>query len=475
MKNISPILANPRTSAAFFFGIVMLLVAAFSTIYPLLAVVSSFAAIIVLLFIVKTELSYYFLLILLHLSSIMFLSEYHKKVYMIPIGEVFISVVFFLWCLSRAMNLTGHYPKTSCDIPIVLFVGLSLLTFLWSEAPAPWTYQLARLSCGLFAFFLTIVCVNNHKILNTVIWLLIGMGVLNSIICFVSIYTYPNYTYTEIFGSDYLTFVTIFNDKAVVGKRGHAFAHPLTTAYWLNFALIISFGKLLALRGYKRLFLGMLMFLMLTAHLTTLSKTPLAALIAGIIFFFYASKPMRKVFFISTTALLIVVIVSFILANITDLENSTRYTYHQISGYNEYSSTTSRMNWWITSIKKGIETYGFGVGLGGIPKHLTPSTTPHSHNVYVNVFGDLGFIGLGLLLLIYYLAGKTYVTAYRQCKSEYYRHITLAYISGFIIMLLFILTDYDYTATILWWYMGFGFAIAKLAREAPPDFRHGVT
>lgn len=474
IKNVQNMVFNPRFSAAFLLGIIMVFAAVFSTIYPIPTILLSLAAVVLLLFVLKAQLSYYVLLVLLHLSSIMLLSDIHKKTHLLTMGELFIWIVFFLWCFSRAINLASPYTKTSCDIPILLFVGLSILSFLWSEDSIPWTYQFVRLSCGLFVFFITIVFINNHRILNTVIWILITMGVLNSIVCFVSIYTYPHYTYSELLKSKYVDLVVIFNDKVVVGKRGHAFAHPLTTAYWLNFALILSLGKFMTIHGYKKLALGFLMFLMLTAHLTTLSKTPLLALIAGIIFFFYASKPIRKVFFISGTALIVIVIVSFILANITDLENSTRYTYNQVSGYNEFSSTTSRMNWWKSSIKGSLECYGLGVGLGGTPKHLNPPTTPHSHNVYVNTFGDLGFVGLGLLLLIYFLAGKSYVTAFKQCKNEYYRNILLSYICGFVIMLLFILTDYDYTATVLWWYMGLGFAIAKLATEAQPDFRPGV-
>jgi O-antigen ligase len=473
VNNTLQILFNPRVSAAFLFGMVMLFAAVFSTIYPVLTVIISLAAVIVLLFMLKAERSYYLLLLLLHLSSIMFISNILKKANLITLGEVFVLLVFLLWCFSRAANLAAPYPKTPCDLPILLFVGLSLLSFLWSDETIPWIYQFLKLSCGLGAFFLTIIFINNHKILNTVIWFVIIMGVINSILCFASIYTYPDFGYSSLFESKHFALVAIFNDEAI-GKRGHAFAHPLTTAYWLNFALILSFGKFMTIHGYKKLALGVLMFLMLTAHMTTLSKTPLLALIAGIIFFFYASKPIRKVFFTTAVVLIVIVIVSFILANITDLENSTRYTYNQMSGYNEYSSTTSRMSWWTASIKKSLEFYGFGVGLGGISKYLTPATTPHSHNVYVNTFGDLGFIGLGLLLLIYFLAGKTYVTALRQCKNEYYRYILLSYISGFVIMLLFILTDYDYTATILWWYMGLGFAIAKLATQAAPADEVGI-
>lgn len=478
VKNMQHLLLKPRASAALLFGIVMSSAAIFSTIYPILAVILSISTVILLFFILKTELSYYLLIILLNLSSIGFFKVIHQKLYLYPLGDLFILIVFLLWGFSRAANLAKSYSKTPCDIPLLLFVGLSILSLLWADDYKSWMYQFLRLSFGLGAFLVTILLINNHKILNTAIWIIIIMGVLNSIICFVSIYTYPDYTHIKLFESKYANFVIFFNDTSVVGKRGHAFAHPLTTAYWLNFALILSFGKVITIQGYKKLVLCFLMFLMLTAHLTTLSKTPLLALIAGLIFFFYSYKPIRRVFFISVGVLIVVIGVSFILANITDLENSTRYTYNQLTGYNEYSSSTSRMDWWTTSVKKSLESYGLGVGLGGTPKYLTPIkiphshiNAPHSHNVWVNTFGDLGFIGLGLLVLIYFFAFKSYVAALRQCKNEYYKRILLSYISGFVIMLLFILTDYDYTATILWWYMGLGFAIARLATEATPEYR----
>jgi len=473
---------KPHILMSFLLAVVMSLAAVFSTIYPMAAVGLSVLTVIVLLFTIRTNFSYYLLIILLNLSNIRFDIVLYNKVYLFSLGEVFVLAVFLLWFFSRTANLATPYSKTPCDIPILLFFSFSVLSLLWSDDYKAWTYQFIRLSLGIGIFLVTILLVNNKKILHTVIWIIIVMGIFNSISCFVSVHTYPHYTYVNFIKSKLVSFVAIFNDIFVVGKRGHAFAHPLTTAYWLNFAIIFTFGKFITAGRFKKTVLGLLMFFMLTAHLTTLSKGPLLALFGGAMFLFYSHKLIRKVFFASTFALITIIIMSFLLANITDLANSARYTYNQVTGYNEFSSGTSRMNWWIISIQKSLDSYGLGVGLGGIPKYLTTANTPllkinipHSHNVWINTFGDLGFIGLGLLVSIYLLALKTYLTAFKQCKNEYYRNILLSYISGFIIMLLFILTDYDYTATILWWYMGLGFAIAKLATEALPEFRIGVS
>ena len=105
-----------------------------------------------------------------------------------------------------------------------------------------------------------------------------------------------------------------------LAKRGHAFIHP-HNGLFLNFALMLSFGKFITTKGNKKVAIGIIMFLMLTAHLTTLGKCPLLALIMGIVFVFYFIRPIRKVF-ISISLLIIIIIASFIVGNIVELENS---------------------------------------------------------------------------------------------------------------------------------------------------------
>ena len=461
INNAQYFLFRPHISAVFLLGFVILLASVFSTFYPIQAVVLSISAVILLFLILKPELPYYLLIILLHISYVS-LGIYGKYAYLA--NEIFAFIALLLWCLSRITNLAKPYQGTSCDVPIILLIGLSLLSLLLSNE----YNQLLKLFLSLGIFFLTISIVNNHRALTVIIWLIIAMGAVNSIFCFLSLYSYPDYTGTKLFNDTYSLYI-IFNDPAGVGKRGHSFAHPLTTAFWLNFALIFSFGKYISIKGNKKLLLGILIFFMISAHLTTLSKGPLLALIGATLFLFYFIVPIRKRFFTSVAILIFTIATAFVLVNATQLKKNLFFHVHQMSTSGDNTSTRTRLGWWTTSITKSLENYGLGVGIGKLPEYLRPHV-PHPHNVYVSVFGELGFIGIGLLVLTFSLAFKSYITALKQCRCEYYRRILLSYISGFLMLIFYIFTDYDYTTNLIWWYLGFGFAIASLAKEAPSGY-----
>lgn len=471
LKKIAALSSQPQISIAILLGIPLLCIAGLSTIHPILAIIISISGVTLSLFILKPVLPYYLLIILHHLGYFLFnftIGQWEAN--FITISELYIVIIPFLWFFSRSINLAAPYPGTVCDMPLLLFVGLSLLSLLWTNDFFHGTVQMIILFFGLVvAFVVALSVINSHTRLNTVVWLMIIIGVFDSIICFFSIYskyTYPDYTEIPLY--DYKNFgLTLFFNFA--GKRGHAFIHPLITAFFLNFALMLSFGKFITTKGNKKVAIGIIMFIMLTAHLTTLGKGPLLALIMGIVFLFYFIRPMRKVFFISISLLIITIIVSFIVGNIVELENSLRFTSHQMTGYDESSSTSTRISWWKISIEKSIESFGFGVGIGGIPKFLKP-VAPHAHNAFIGAFGELGFLGLGLLLFIYFLAFKSYFKAFMECKSEYYKRILLTYIGGFITLVLTTFYSFNYTLDSAWWYLGLGFALIKLAEKAPAGF-----
>src|SRR3990167_3817274 len=448
----------------------LLLIATLSIICPIAAIIVSLATITIVVFIIKPETPYY-LLTILHHFGFFFFNFYmpHEKVTFIA-SELFMIIIPLLWLLSRSINTATPYFGTVWDIPLLLFWGLSLLSLVWTVDLLNGSMQLLVLSFSFIVYFVvTLSTINNHNKLNIVIWLVIILGILDSIICLLSVfskYSYPDYIQSQLINYKNFEITLFFN---FLGKRGHAFNHPITTAFFLNFALMLSFGKFLTTKGNKKIAISIITFLMLTAHLTTLSKAPLLALIGGVVFMFYFIRPTRKAFFLAITILLIVLITSFVLANITDLKNTMRYTTHQVTGYDENSSTTSRMNWWMQSIEKSVENYGFGVGIGGIQKYLRPPA-PHSHNAFVGAFGDLGFIGLGLLLLIYIFAFKSYFDTFIKCRNEYYRRILFTYIGGFITLIITALLTLNYTMDSLWWYMGFGYVIINIAKKVPPDF-----
>ncbi len=456
-----------RTTITCILGAATVFAATLFAVYPALAVMVIFSTIFLLVFVARPSWPY-LLLIFLYQCAYFFVAN--KPMWTsYNIGELFLALLLILWFISRSINAVAPYPRTPCDVPLLLFVGLALLSILWSHDIHYGIDQTIRLFCvSIGSFILALTIVTTHEVINKITWIIIIMGVITSFTCFVAIHTYPDYTDTIFYKTKALRVIFMFNNT-VVGKRGHGLCHPLTTALWLNIAFILSFGKFLTTKGRRKNLIGAMMFFMLTAHLTTISKGPLFALIGGVIFLIISLKPTKKIFFISISILILAIVTSFILANFSELKKIAGVTVHQMTFGDEQSSTASRANWWLTTMRKSLESYGFGVGIGGIRGHLDPPA-PHPHNVYVSVFGELGFPGLGLLLLIYYIAFKTYFVSLTQCQSEYYRRIMLTYMGGFIMIMITIATDFSYTIDIIWWYIAFGFAIAKVAREAPAGF-----
>lgn len=457
-------------SVVYILGIATLFFATLFTFYPVLMIIMSLVIITLLVLIIKPGWSYFLLILSYHCSYLMTKLIHEKIDYFYTPGEILLVVMFFLWFVSRSINTVAPYPKTACDIPLLLFVSLALLSLFWSHDFYYGVDQMLRLffvSIGSLVLALSII--NTHSIINKIIWFIIIIGVVDSIICFFALYTYPDYPATNLYKAKDFQIYLMFN-MHFVGKRGHAFCHPLTTALWLNIALILSFGKFITTKGNIKILIGIIMFLLLTAQLTTMGKGPVIAIIGGFVFLFLFIKPLKKAFFISIIILFVTIVTSFVLANITQLKKVSAVTAHQMTYGDEDSSTSSRTRWWSTGIKKGLETYGLGVGIGGIRKYLYPRGVPHTHNVYVGAFAELGFIGLSLLLLIYFITFKTCFEALRQCKSEYYKRILLAYMGGFVMLLIDIATDSNYVIDLIWWYIGFGLALAKFAKEAPHGY-----
>jgi len=468
MQEMKQIFLHPRFPVRCICVTAIVFAATFSVFYPIPAIVSSISLVILFILFLKPELSLYLLLILLHLLYIYFTYTTPDRTCILMLFEVYVVMVFSMWCFSRMANLIRPYPGTSCDLTLMVLAGLSLVSLLWSHDQVNGVIQLFRLFIALSTFVLIVSIVSHHRILNTIIWLVILMGVLNSILCFISIHTFPDYQRAALFHYGHNFDLSIRFNVEEVGNRGHGLSHPLTTAYWLNIALIFSFGKFMTIKGKRKFILGLFMLFMLTAHLTTLAKMPLLALIAGILFLFYFLRPIKRKILMAIVILFVCIGLSFALVHLTKIKDPLSFITRQLTTSIGDTSVSYRLLWWLPVISKSLENYGMGVGIGGALKYLGgPFIVQHPHSIYVSVLGELGMMGFILLLIILYLALMTYFKALKECKSEYYRRILLTYIAGFIVVIINGFTDFDYLVNLLWWYIGLGFALVKLARESP--------
>ena len=440
------------------------------TVYPLQSSLTVLGIMVLAGFIIRPSLMYYVLVILMNLTYIFVFWTYRwDETFLLP--ESFLLMLIPLWLLSRALKISDPYEKSPCDVPILLFFSLAVFSLLWVTDYTSAVKQLVQLFIGIAGtFWVTISIINSPHRLRGLLKLVLVIGIINGVICFFSVYTYPDFPGIVLLKNRYMTIEAMFN-ISFVGRRGHAMAHPLTTAIWLDFAMIFGTVMFLTTRNrVLRICLVCAMYFILCALMTTLSKGPLLALIAGYLCLFLMLRPTRKFYFSSLVLMGGTVVSAFSVSHITRLKTIINFTAHQLSGADQGSSLATRMEWWGIAWHKCMDTNGFGVGIGNLPQYLTMNA-PHPHSVYFSALGELGVLGLALLLWILATAVKRHIQVLQGCENEFYRRILAVYLGGFVTLLGICFLDLNYIVLVSWWYLGLGFAISKLASRASAGYR----
>ncbi len=458
-----------KLQLALFGSLSAILVGFIVFIDPLIAMLIIITVAVLLLLMFKPLANYLLVILLIHLVYISIIIRHIGVPYIYTILDSYLGLAIIIWGVSRAIKVVEPYPGCPLDSLITMFVGLVLLSLLWSQDFDIGVLQAYRfLMVILFSIVLSLSIIKDWRHMNTVIWLTIALGVIDGILCFISLYVYPEWPVLYEDTSKYYLLKIFFNIESI-GKRGHGLSPPLTTAFMLGFSLFLVMGQFLVAKAKKwRSFIGVIMLFIMVALTSTLSKGPLISTVGGFMFLFTQLKPLRGKLVTASSGLVAAIIFSFVLANITDLGKTVGFTKHQFS-IEEGTSISTRKEWWKTSVKKGIESYGLGVGVGGLPRHLKPFVSD-PHNVYVSAFAELGFPGFLLFIGLLYKAFSYFMRAVRESKSEYCKRVTLAFIGGYVQILLALFLQFDYMNYLLWSYLGFGLVIARLALLAPSGF-----
>ncbi len=403
-----------------------------------------------------------------------------QYIYIIPvslgrefsIGSIVILLLLLIWLTSRLLGSSPAYTGTACDTLLLLFLCLMAFSLLWADNLKEGLYSIVKLAVFLgVSFCATVSLVNSDKRVNTILWILIITGSIAAVISLISVQLYPDYKayYRDLFSSIVLNIQ--FNTD-LTGRRGHAISHPLTTSYWLNFSITAAFMKRMT-STKNAVLLTVLILLMLTGHLCTLSKGPFLALMFGMMFFLWMTLPTRKYFLTWLSVGLLTVIVCYVAANADVLYNAIRFTAQQLSATNDESSVGTRLFWWTLCLKESFGSYGFGIGAGGLRDLLLTASKPgpHAHSVLISLIGELGFPGVLLYVLIHAIVIKKIWFALNACRNEYFKRILLLYGSGYIMFFVYLVFNYDYLMFQAWWYMGFGFALAEIAKKTDENYR----
>ena len=382
-----------------------------------------------------------------------------------------ISIILILsWITARLANTRPPCPKTECDSTLLLFWAWALLSLFWSQDLLTGYEDIIKLSIDIAVIFLVISIVRDRKILHLVMGIFIFVSLIDAML---AIY----YPYTSFFVwekwhySNYVDVVIKFWVKniSVPEGRGMGFFTAHGTAVTLSMA--IAFGTsffYVTKNATKRSFILLGVVVLFLALVCTMTKSLIISVLCGAAYVSWHLKPLRRKFLTVMITLLMLTVLAFVLTRIQDMETASTIVAQNVqidtANLGKETSLGSRIKLFKIGIQKLLDTGGLGTGIGGFLQYSPYKQMDGSHPA---ILFDLGFIGF--ILWIWLLLGsyRLFATTLEKCKNEYFRRMLIIYLGGYVNILISWFVTFSYADIYIWFYLGVGFALVHMARNAP--------
>lgn len=434
-------------------------ISATAFINPLVTAITLLITAVVAASVVIPYVPYYITIIALGYASLS-MRLWGEMRYFFNLPSPLVLYSFIILLIATALGTSKGYTKTEGDLPIILLLIFGTISILWSNDRGYGIYNMFVFFIALCLFILTVA---HLKTLSTIKWamgLYIFAAFVNGIVCFYSLISY--YTVEEpIYNiGDHVIFY-LFNPERLL--RGQGFMYPLATGYFISIGIMLSLVFIYINKGYKRFFLGLLTFFLWVCMTTTLSKGPILSTLGGLFIFTLWSEEPRKHFIITWILILSLVVIGFALSRLptNDLDMAIDYTTKtSTTATKDSSSLGSRLKRWKIGIYEVYESYGIGVGSGGMYDDLKPDF--NFDNVYMHILVEYGFIGVWLWMWFWFASLRKFIRSYKNCVKDVHKKIMQVYISGIATLLLNQATSFTQAYLPIWFYLGLGYALSNV-------------
>lgn len=367
---------------------------------------------------------------------------YDFRVNQEAILKLFSIILLSIWLLKIINNEKYSFKKTKLDLPLILFTLVLILSLFISNTKMISLQDFIIFFSYILIFFIITNNLNKKLYFNSFIYLFFIISLL------VSIYTIIQYYDFDPYLSDLHSLTSTIGQKNWVSNY-LAMIFPLVFSYFLleqtKKDKIIYF-----------IFLSILYVTLMICQSRGIWISIIFTVLIGI-FLIYKFKLFK--IFQENQKWLILLLVTFLIITLTyskdNFLNKSTITVHQkaLSTFNEQDPSINMhiLNWKITiEMIKEKPLLGSGIGtfkmnyldyqaefLKDNPYYIKYSgKAGEAHNEYLQIWAELGVIGLGLFLLIFYFFYKTIIDFYNNNKNVKEKIITLGLVMGIICFLI---------------------------------------
>lgn len=334
-------------------------------------------------------------------------------------GLLFVTGGCFILRLLFGRGLKFYLDQTG--LFLLLFSGILLFFGFTSYTPVK-SLQIAALEIlFVFSYFLILSLLQKKEDIRRLIFLFCTSAAFTG---FIGLYQYLSgrvdvtWTDTELFEEITLRVYSTFENPNVYGE-------------YLLLALPVALIMIFLARGVLgKLYYGAVSALLLVNLALTYSRgCYLALLFSGFLFAAIAARPLLLLAVPGVAALPFVLPAS-IIARFTSITNFTD------------TSTAYRLNIWQGTVRMLTDFWALGIGLGQeafnrvYPKYsLNAIVAPHSHNLYLQIFLEMGIAGLFTFFAVMAAFVNTGLRAMKKGKwgDKLFLAALLAAFGGFLL------------------------------------------
>ena len=323
----------------------------------------------------------------------------------------FYTIIILLTYFAFVMNVIDKKRRKHRELGGLYFLGIffvlwSGITLLWSinvgEGVAIWL----ELVSGLFIFLLFGSFIRTKEDIKRFLLVWICVGAFLGSMTFMSKWYWGEVHYRLLDNLQF--FISLINEK----DRAAGFTGVNHAATILNFVIVMGTALFLISKGGRRIKLFFLLFFLLCVVVMTGSKSGFGGLIVsfGLLYLMIPGEGKKiRYSFITVCCLCAGVMIGSIIT-------SGSVTTARVTSVGAAFSFETRFNWWSKGFKALFETYGIGVGIGGLREIISP--VRYAHNIFLSVLFDLGGIGFSIfmVLLIYFVIHSW--AAMKICRDQ---------------------------------------------------------
>lgn len=377
--------------------------------------------------------------------------------------------------LAKWSRLEGR-TENPLRAQILVLLGFSMLTLFYASDLYHSAFQWLLLLANVMAFLVIIAALSDQAIHRKVMWAWVMWGVVQGFAAF-GLYFFERAELKDTFpviGDLLLRMDIACGVRTYTGalRRGSAFFGHNGTALVMNLTLPVAFGLFMTeSKKSLKLLLAPCMLIITGTNLLTMSRASLGAMLIMGAFLFFTLRKTRKHFFMLITAftlgsLTLYYIESKTLDSLFMRESVTPRIFKMMSESNNKGIVTAKER--IKNWKKGLayssQTFPLGLGVGNFKNRIRESTFPHAHSIYFSFFFDFGIVGVAILISIFAVVAKIFLTAIMH-QSSYLQIMLVALAGGFVSAGIHGLVDFEYNLTLLWVYLGMTVATWTLVKK----------